>query len=58
MRTLALIALLLSCASCSSTRNVALDWRIPVHTVEQRAAWEEATGRDIQYRDGISSMFW
>jgi len=58
MRILFVLAVLLSCASCSHSRHLAIDWQIPSRTVEQRQAWEEATGRDLQYRDGISSMFW
>ncbi len=50
--------MLLSCASCSQSRGLPLDLQIPVHTLEQRQVWEEATGRNLQYREGLSSLFW
>lgn len=53
---LALLALTLS--SCKSADVQWIDWQWPMHVRENRAAWKEATGRDVQYRDGASSMFW
>jgi len=45
-------------ASCaSSSRRSWIDWRWPVHVQEERQAWEDATGRKLQYANGGSPLF-
>jgi len=53
----ALLATTLASCTAWSSRRSWIDWRWPVHVQEERQAWEDATGRKLQYANGGSPLF-
>ncbi len=65
-KLLAIVAIIIptfsSCASPGQNVNwkdwAKIDMRWPEHVMESRQAWDDATGRTLQYENGANQIGW